>query len=112
MVYLSNAMTEPGETTDYDLKDHVDALYAHAPGLRLSYVLANREPIDDEALARYREEGAQPVLADGASLPCPLVLEPILQKGPVVRHDGVKTARALQNLFHRARVGAGIGRSR
>jgi hypothetical protein len=29
-----------------------------------------------------------------------------------VRHDGVKTARALQDLFHRARLGAGVGRAR
>ncbi|HJS73587.1 MAG TPA: uridine diphosphate-N-acetylglucosamine-binding protein YvcK [Vicinamibacteria bacterium] len=112
VVYLSNAMTEPGETTGYDLKDHVEALFAHAPGLRLSYVLANREPIDEEALARYKDEGAFPVLANDSSLPCPLVLESLLQKGPSVRHDGVKTARALQNLFHRARLGAGVGRSR
>ncbi len=112
VVYLSNAMTEPGETTGYDLKDHVDALFAHAPGLRLSFVLANREPIDETALTRYREEGALPVTVNGSLLPCPLVLESLLQKGPVVRHDGVKTARALQTLFHRARLGAGIGRGR
>ena len=112
VVFLSNAMSQPGETTGYDLKDHVDALFAHSPGLRLSYVLANREPIEETALARYREEGARPVSVEGAELPCPLVLEPLLHKGPVVRHDGVKTARALQNLFHRARLGAGIGRAR
>jgi uncharacterized cofD-like protein len=112
VVFLSNAMTQPGETTGYDLKDHVDALLAHSPGLRLSYVLADREPIEETALARYHEEGARPVSVEGAQLPCPLVFEPLLQKGPVVRHDGVKTARALQNLFHRARLGAGIGRAR
>lgn len=112
VVFLSNAMTEPGETTGYDLKDHVDALFAHSPGLRLSYVLANRDPIEEAALARYREEGAQPVEVDFGELPCPLVLESLLQKGPVVRHDGVKTARALQELFHRARLGAGAGRAR
>jgi uncharacterized cofD-like protein len=112
VVFLSNAMTEPGETTGYDLKDHVDALFAHSPGLRLSYVLANRDPIEEAALDRYREEGAEPVRVDGDGLPCPLVLEPLLQKGSVVRHDGVKTARALQGLFHRARLGAGVGPAR
>ena len=105
-------MTQPGETTGYDLKDHVDALFAHSPGLRLSYVLANSEPIEGAALARYREEGAVPVSVDRTPLPCPLVLEPLLQPGPVVRHDGVKTARALQDLFHRARLGSGVGRAR
>jgi uncharacterized cofD-like protein len=108
VVFVANVMTQPGETTGYALKDHVDALVAHAHGLRLSYVLANREAIDSAALARYQEEGAEPVAIDGSSLPCPLVFEELLQKGPVVRHDGVKTALALQDLFRRARLGAGV----
>ncbi|MGH9321322.1 MAG: gluconeogenesis factor YvcK family protein [Vicinamibacteria bacterium] len=110
VVFLSNAMTQPGETSGFSLADHVEALFDHCPGLRLSYILANREPIDEVALARYREEGAEPVRLDDSSLPCPLVLEPLLQSGPVVRHDGAKTARALQDLFGRARVNAGLGR--
>ncbi len=110
-VFLANAMTQPGETTGYDLADHIRALLDHCPGLSLSYVLANRDPIAKEALARYREEGAEPVaLGDPGELPCALLLESLLQPGPVVRHDGVKTARALQRLFHRSRVAPGLGR--
>jgi uncharacterized cofD-like protein len=106
VVFLSNVMTQPGETTGYDLKDHVDGLLDHCPGLQLSFVLANRERIPEGSLARYREEGAEPVALHGVSaLPCPLVLEDLLQAGPVVRHDGVKTARAIQEIFRRARVG-------
>jgi uncharacterized cofD-like protein len=117
VVYLANVMTQPGETTGYDLSDHVGALLDHCPGLRLSYVLANDEPIPREALARYREEGALPVALNGPNeLPCPLVLEPLLSTGPagppgmprpILRHDGVKTARALQRLVHQARVSPG-----
>jgi hypothetical protein len=39
-------------------------------------------------------------------LPCELVSEDLLHADPVLRHDGVKTARALQSIFHRARVRA------
>jgi uncharacterized cofD-like protein len=116
VVFLSNVMTQPGETTGYRVSDHVQALLDHCPGLRLSAVLANSAPIAEDALARYRDEGASPVPVDVSaereSLPCPLVLEDLLQPGPVVRHDGVKTARALQSLFHRARVARAGGRSR
>jgi uncharacterized cofD-like protein len=122
VVFLSNVMTQPGETTGYDLSDHIAALLDHCPGLRLSYVLANGEPIPGEALARYREEGAEPVRSnEPAELPCPLVLEPLLSPGPlrgsgatrpIVRHDGIKTARALQKLVHQARVSPGEERLR
>lgn len=107
VVYLSNVMTQPGETTGYSIADHVEALLAHAPGLELSHVLANGTPVPEETLLRYREEGAEPVELSGESeLPCPLVLEDLLHAGPVLRHDGAKCARALQALFRRSRVGA------
>ena len=105
VVYLSNVMTQPGETTGYTLADHVRALLDHAPGLELSSVLANSTPVPDETLGRYREEGAGPVVVSREEeLPCRLVIEDLLDPGPVLRHDGVKTARALTEQFYRARV--------
>lgn len=105
VVFVANAMTQPGETTGYDLADHVQALLGHCPGLRLSYVLSNSALVPEATLERYRQEGSVPVAENDASeLPCPLLREALLQPGPIVRHDGVKTARALQKLFHRARV--------
>ena len=41
LVYVCNVATQPGETDGYDVVDHVRALRAHCPGLRLDYVLAN-----------------------------------------------------------------------
>lgn len=105
VVFVSNVMTQPGETDDYTLADHVQALYDHCPGLNLSYVLANGAAVSDEAIARYREEGATPVAARSEDvLPCPIAVEDLLQSGAYAWHDGVKTARMLQELFHRARV--------
>ena len=112
VVYLSNMMTQPGETTGYTLAEHVRALLEHAPALELSHVLANSAPVPDETLARYREEGAVPVqLSDETALPCPLVLADLLHPGPVLRHDGVKCAHALKSLFKRTRVRAAGARS-
>ena len=71
----------------------------------MSFVLANNTPVPSQILERYAEEGAAVVDPEsGGSLPCPLVLEDLLQSGPVVRHDGRKTALALQALFARERV--------
>ena len=104
VVFLANVMTQPGETTGYSLPDHVAALQQHCPTLELSCILANDEPIALDLLERYRRDGAELVKGSGdKSLPCPVIQEHLLQGGVVVRHDGVKTARALQSLFgHRA----------
>jgi len=108
VVYVSNMMTQPGETTGFSLADHVSTLLDHAPALELSHILANSASVPESTLARYREEGAFPVeLSDESTLPGRLVLADLLHAGPVLRHDGVKCAHALQSLFRRARVAAG-----
>jgi uncharacterized cofD-like protein len=105
VVLLANIMTQPGETSGFTLADHVNALLDHCPDLELSYILANDEPIADEVLARYREDGEEAVvLSVEEDLLCPLVVEDLLHPGSVIRHDGIKTARALKSLFHRERV--------
>lgn len=105
IVYVANVMTQPGETTGYSLTDHVDALLAHAPGLELSCVLANDTPVPEPTLARYRDEGAETVeLSDASELPCERILTDLLVPGAIVRHDGVKTAKALKALFARTRM--------
>jgi len=114
VVYLCNIMTQPGETTQFGILEHVRALLGHCPGLPLSFVLANRTPVPRHILVRYEKEGAEQVPVDPrsewvkGSLPCPLVMEDLLAAGDVVRHDGAKTARALQSLFHRVRLRSSI----
>ncbi len=112
VVYLCNIMTQPGETTRFGVLEHVRALLEHCPDLPLSFVLANRTPVPQDVLVRYQKEGAEQVPVDPrsivSSLPCPLVLEDLLAAGEVVRHDGAKTARALQSLFHRVRLRSSI----
>lgn len=105
VVYLCNIMTQPGETTGYGLEEHVEALLEHCPELQLSFVLANDAPVPESTLVRYRSEGAEQVkISEPASLPCPVVAHDLLGSGEPVRHDGAKTAAALQSLFHRARL--------
>lgn len=110
VVFLSNIMTQPGETTGYTIRDHVRVLLDHCPDIPLSFVLANQTPVPEPTLARYRQEAAGQVLpqpdceTERQHLPCPLIMEDLLAPGEVVRHDGDKTARALQALFHRVRL--------
>ena len=44
-VYISNVMTQPGETDGYDLMDHVQAILDHSRQDLLDYVIANIEEI-------------------------------------------------------------------
>ena len=58
-VYVANVMTQEGETEEYTLSDHIQALFKHSvPGL-FDLCLANSSPIPDVVAARYAEEGAE-----------------------------------------------------
>lgn len=59
--YIVNVMTEPGETDDYNLLDHVDAIINHSRSCILDYVIANTESIPQEVLDKYINDGSIPV---------------------------------------------------
>lgn len=60
--YIANIMTEPGETDDYNIIDHVDAILNHSkPGV-LDYVIANTRKIPKGILEKYKEDGSIPIL--------------------------------------------------
>ena len=60
-VYLCNAMTQPGETDDYYLEDHVKAIEDHLHG-SVDVVIYANDLLPPEVLERYIRERAFPVL--------------------------------------------------
>jgi uncharacterized cofD-like protein len=60
-VYVSNVMTQPGETDDYSVGDHVKAILKHTNEKIIQYVYANNKRIPEEIFMKYKEEGAKPV---------------------------------------------------
>lgn len=59
--YVSNIMTQPGETDGYSAGDHVRALFKHTALQRLNYVVANTEALPESVLGPYLSESARPV---------------------------------------------------
>lgn len=105
-VYVTNLMTQPGETSHFSVEDHIDALEKQVgPGL-IDVVLMNNQRIDPDALDKYRQEGAEPVVTRGDGRYHTVVLaEPLTAVDRVIRHDPEKLARALLQLLLRFRPG-------
>ncbi|MGM0471902.1 MAG: gluconeogenesis factor YvcK family protein [Bacillota bacterium] len=101
-IYNCNIMTQPGETTDYTVTDHVEALYDHAGSEIADYVLVNNESIPQDLLAKYKKEGSQPVEIDKErlkELDINLVESPLLNQEDLVRHDADKLAEVIIKLI-------------
>ncbi|SHH17875.1 gluconeogenesis factor YvcK family protein [Tepidibacter thalassicus] len=63
-VYVSNIMTQPGETDGYNVYDHVNAIISHTRDEIIDLVIANDEKISSNYLKKYEEDGATQVLID------------------------------------------------
>lgn len=63
-VYISNIMTQPGESDGYNVLDHIKAIEKHVGGNIIDYVIANNEILPKEVLNLYKDDGAEQVLLD------------------------------------------------
>lgn len=63
-VYVSNIMTQPGETDGYSLSDHISAIEEHCGGRIIDYVVANNGQIPEKYYEKYRNDNQDMVLID------------------------------------------------
>lgn len=100
---VMNLMTEPGETTGYTAYDHLKVLAQFLDLRKFTGVIVNTEPPPPEILARYRQEGSEPVKDDlrGAKtfglrvIRAPLLAVVEMEGKPTVKHDPMKLAKLL-----------------
>ncbi len=62
-VYIGNVMTQPGETTDFSLSDHVRVILNHSRPDFLDYVIGNTEVLPLETVNKYISDRSAPVIA-------------------------------------------------
>lgn len=62
--YVCNLMTQPGETDNYNVLDHVNAIIKHSNRHIIDYVIANDERIPEEQIENYKYKGASQVIID------------------------------------------------
>ena len=102
-VYVCNVMTQPGETEDYTVADHIEAVHKHAGCRLIDYCLVNNSSIDPSLLERYREEGATPVeldLSRTRRLGVKVIEKDMMGvHNGYVRHDPEKLAHAIMDIY-------------
>lgn len=98
-IYVSNIMTQPGETDDYDVVDHVKAIIDHSYEGVIDYVIANVGEIGKELEEKYLEENSKLVTKDEKELQnlnIKLIESDFVKttKG-LIRHDSEKLAAVI-----------------
>ncbi len=111
-IYVCNVMTQLGETTDYSVGDHVEAVLGHAgafgetAGRLMHAVLVNSVVPDVQAKSASGADGPKQVVLDPEKLDVLGVmpeLGPLLSNPSILHHDPDMLARAIMLWFYKMR---------
>lgn len=94
LMYICNLMTQPGETDDFTVSDHIKKLNEYLGSRKIDIVLANTGKIDS-AMANFYEtqEQKDPVLCDLENLKDIEVIDDdftYVTQNNLLRHDNIK----------------------
>lgn len=100
-VFVTNLMTQPGETDGFDAQMHLATVKQYAPQIHFDYILLNNQPITKHQAALYAADGAFQVTWAGQTANNngsgfgEVVRANLLEQGEMVRHDPEKLARVV-----------------
>ncbi|GAA3403322.1 YvcK family protein [Paenibacillus hodogayensis] len=63
-LFVCNVMTQPGETDDFTVSDHLQAIYEHIGHHMFDYIIVNNGEIPPQVQSKYAEQGAKAVHLD------------------------------------------------
>ena len=102
-LYISNIMTEPGQTDNYTLSDHIRAIHAHIGRGIVDYCLADTSDLIPEYVRKYNMEGADIVELDGSKVTSQgiklIKRDLACINAGVIRHDSDKVAKIIMELI-------------
>jgi uncharacterized cofD-like protein len=105
IIYVCNAMTKRGETTNMEVIDFVNTIEKFINPGELDYVIVNNGHIDEEVVLKYKaEENKKPLKIKDHSLfenKWYKVIEwDMVNDDDFVRHDPIKLAKVLEDIVN------------
>ena len=99
-IYVCNIMTQPGETDNYSVASHVNALISHAGGRKIIDAVLVNDSLPDNISEGYAKSGSIPVRLDMENIAptgISVVTQKLIQesKEGLVRHSSNRVARAV-----------------
>ena len=106
-IYVCNIMTQPGETDNYSVASHVNALLNHANGKKIIDAVLVNNSLPDNISEGYAKTGSIPVRLDMENLlptGVTVVSQKLIEenKKGLVRHSSNRVARAVYYWYKKA----------
>ena len=100
IMYVCNIMTQPGETDDFKVSNHINVLNSYLGKRKIDVVIVNNEKIDEALIENYRnKEQKDLVMYDKENIKCKVIAKPLLKvdENGSLRHDSVRIGLEILN---------------
>ena len=103
-IFISNIMTEIGQTDNYSLSDYINVLHEHAGKGIIDYCIASDSDIMPEYLRKYNKKGADLIDIDKVKVKetgTKLIVRDLTVIGEdgKIRHDSIKLAKEIVDIM-------------
>lgn len=101
IIYVCNVMTQPGETDDFKVSDHINLLNSYLGNKKIDVVITNNGEISHETQMIYETtEQKDLVIVDDDNIKIENVSKPLIRvENNVIRHDNLKLALEIINIL-------------
>ncbi len=112
-IYVCNIMTQPGETDNYTVSDHLKALIKHTGSNKIVEAVLVNNYLPDNLADKYQKSGSYPVKLDAAEIKkmgIKIVAQKLIEnsKEGLVRHSSNRVARAVYYWFRKSQKKSGF----
>jgi len=106
-IFVSNLMTQPGETDGYTAQQHLETVKRYAPEIHFDYVVVNDRRISNEQAALYAAEDAYQIgiddpIDEALDRSTEIMRADLLDAGEKVRHNSERLAQVVMSCCERA----------
>lgn len=107
-IFVSNLMTQPGETDGYSARQHLETVRKYAPEIQFDFVVVNDRRISKEQAELYASEDAYQIGIDDTiedaldQSTTEIMRADLLDEGEKVRHNSERLARVVLACRERA----------
>ena len=97
IMYVCNMMSQPGETDDFNVSDHINTINSYLGKKKIDVVIANKGDIDKKLAKKYATlEQKDPILIDKSNIDCELIEGNFVSiEDNVIRHNVIKLSVAI-----------------
>ena len=109
-IYISNIMTQPGETDEYSLYDHVESIYNNTNIEKIDYIISNNGELSNNILEKYNHDNSKYVSCDEYKLlnkyHSIVIKENLVKiKNNFIRHDEDKLSKIIIDVINSKKIG-------